>query len=217
MKAAKWCLTGLGLATAVLTTGCLCNFPDDHAVTFSAGNEGLTLVVDGAPRRVPVETHLTSNQLSSAALDDVVDALEGSRDGEGVALSFSGFDSMTNEFVAFTLALPVSLQQGDEYPVGATFTVDLSVPDPQMWGAHDLQTSNQADVAFAVATYTFPPPAYSVNFRAVSSSGTIRVTERESGRVALSLNLSFADAAGTTRSVTGVVRANLETIHPRCA
>ena len=217
MSPARLWLAGFGLSTTVATTGCLCNFPDDHAVTFSAGNEGLTLVADGVPRRVAVETHVTSNQLSASALDDVVSALEGSRDGEGVALSFSGFDQVTNEYVAFTLALPVSLQQGDEYPAGATFTVDLNAPDPQMWGARDLQTSNKADVAFAIATYTFPPPAYSVNFRAVSSSGTIRVTERERGRLALSLNLSFADATGKTKSVTGVVRATLETIHPRCA
>jgi len=168
------------------------------------------------PRRVLVETRLTSNQLSSSAFEVVVNALEGSRDGEGVALSFSGFDSITNEYVSFTLALPVSLQQGDEYPVDGTFTVDLGVPDARMWGSHDLQTSNHADVAFAIATYTFPP-AYSVNFRAVSSSGTIRVTERERGRVALSLNLNFADATGKTKSVTGVVRVNLETIQPRCA
>src|SRR5215211_6219421 len=213
MRPAKWWLTGFALATTVLTSGCLCNFPEEHAVTFSAGGEGLTLVVDGVPRRIPVETRLTSNQLSSSAFDVVVNTLEGSRDGEGVALSFSGFDSITNEFVSFTLALPVSLQQGDEYPVDATFTVDLGVPDPRMWGSHDLQTSNHADVAFAVATYTFPP-AYSVNFRAVSSSGTIRITERERGRVALSLNLSFADATDRTNSVTGVVRANLETIQP---
>ena len=210
-------VAGLALATSVAATGCICNRPEEHAVTFSAGNEGLTLVADGVSRRIPIETHLTSNQLSSSDLEFIVNTLEGSRPGEGVAVTFSGFDPVSNEYVQFTLALPVSLQSGEEYQIGATFSVDVGGSDARAWGSHDLQTSNRADVAIAIATYTFPPPQYSLNSRAVSSSGTIRVTERDPGRVGFSLDLSFADAAGKTRSVTGVVRASLETFKPSCA
>jgi hypothetical protein len=56
----------------------------------------------------------------------------------------------------------------------------------------------------------------SVNFRAVTSSGTIGVTGRENGRAELSLNLSFADATGKTALVEGRVQAVTERFTIAC-
>ena len=61
-----------------------------------------------------------------------------------------------------------------------------------------------------VATYSFPPPVYTPNFRAVTSTGTIRVVGRTQGHAQLDLNLSFTDANGTVRTVSGDAQANTE-------
>jgi hypothetical protein len=64
--------------------------------------------------------------------------------------------------------IPVTLREGDVYDVGSTFSVDVTDPaQAGFWGAHDLAQSNRADVAFVVAKYDFPPPAYTPNFVAV--------------------------------------------------
>jgi len=111
--------------------------------------------------------------------------------------------------VTIVLALPVALREGDQYPVGSTFSVEVgSAAETRLWGAHDLAQSNQAEVAFVVSTYSFPPPVHTPNFRAVSSSGTIRVVNRTEGHVQLDLNLSFTDANGSVRTVTGDAEAN---------
>jgi len=55
-----------------------------------------------------------------------------------------------------------------------------------------------------------PPPVYTPNYRAVTSTGTIRVVGRSSGHVQLQLNLAFTDASGQRRTVTGNAQANTE-------
>ena len=216
MSIRKWALTTFGLATTLSMSACACLGREEHAVTLSAGSEGLTLIADGVGRRIPVEWRFTSNQAAPSEFDFVVDAIDGSKAGEGVALTVTGSDPTTSDYVTLTMALPVSLQQGDIYNVGSTFTVDVGVTDSRAWGRHDLQQSNQADVAFATATQT-PPAVYTVNYRAVSSAGSIRVTQRSSGHVELLLNLNFADGSGRTKSLNGPVRVNLETFTASCA
>jgi hypothetical protein len=195
-----------GLAATFAINGC-CGGDEQHSVTVSAP-DSLVVTRDGATRRVEVVTQLTETQVRSPTFQFVFNTIEGSTSGEGIALTLSGNDPVSDELFLLVLALPVSLRDGDQYPIGATFNVEPGGSDPQMWGAHDLQQSNQADVAFTVATYRFPPGVYDATFRAATSTGTIRVTERERGRVELSLNLSLADAAGKTTTVTGRAQAN---------
>lgn len=210
--------TAVGLVATTALSGCnYCGADEQHAVNFGAGTAGLTVVRDGATRRIDVVGRLTSPPAEGSKFDFVFNTIDGSRTGEGIALTFSGPDPVTDETVALTLALPVSLRNSDEYPVGSTFTIDVTLDgDPRSYGPHDLQQSSQAEAAFTVAKYTFPPPTFTVNFRAVTSTGTVRVTDRDDGRVELSLNLSFVDANGKTSVVTGQVQVSTERYTPPC-
>jgi len=207
-------LIAFGLAATFAITGC-CGGDEQHAVTVSAP-DSLTVTRDGATRRVEIVTRLTQPEVSPSIFQFVFNTVEGATSGEGIALTLSGIDPVSNELVLLVLALPVSLRNGDVHTVGATFNVDPGGSDPQMWGAHDLRQSSQADVAFAVAAYSFPPGIPLVTFRAVTSTGTIRVTERERGHVMLSLNLSLADENGRTTTVSGPVQVNTERFTPSC-
>ena len=156
-----------------------------------------------------VTYHLTEPPANHNDFQFLFDALEGSTNGEGVAFTLRGQDAITQEYVWIVLALPVSLHQGDVYSVGSTFSVDVASPaQPGFWGAHDLSQSNKADVAFVVSTYS--NSGYTPNFTAVSSSGTIHVLNRTQGHVGLDLDLSFTDANGTVRTLTGPADANTE-------
>jgi hypothetical protein len=205
----KW-LSAFVLAATIATTGCDYCGPEQHAITTSAN----TLMMGGdiATRQIQYVTYrLTEPPASHDAFEFVFNALEGSTNGDGVALTLSGTDAITQEIVTIVLALPVSLREGDEYPVGATFSVEVgSTAETRLWGAHDLVESNKADVAFVVATYSFPPPVYTPNFRAATSTGAIRVVNRTRGHLQLQLNLSFTDAAGSVRTVIGDAQANTE-------
>lgn len=216
MNTARKLVSALALATTVATTGCLCGADEERAVTVSAP-DSLTVVRDGASRRIEIVTRVTEPEVSPQTFDFVYNTLEERAQGEGIVLGLSGTDPTSNELVILALALPVSLRRGDEYAVGATFSVDPGLTaDPRLWGAYDLQQSDRAEVAFTVATYSFPPPQYTVNFRAATSTGTIRVTQRQRGSVELSLNLSLVDATGKTTTVTGRVQANSERFTPPC-
>jgi hypothetical protein len=205
----KW-LSTLAVAATIGTTGCDYCGPEQHAITTSGNN--LMLGGDIATRQIQFVTYrLTEPPASHDAFQFVFNTLEGSTSGEGVALTVNGTDAVTQELVTIVLALPVRLRQGDNYTVGSTFSVDVgSITDTRLWGAHDLVDSNKADVAFVAVTYTFPPPVYTPNFRAVSSTGTIRVVDRTDGHLQLDLNLSFTDANGAVRTVTGDARADTE-------
>ena len=205
----KW-LTALVVAAAALTTGCNVCGPEQHAITTGAN----TLMLGGGitTRQIQYVTYrLTEPPATHDQFQFVFNALEGSTSGEGVAIKFTGTDAITQEVVTLILALPVALRQGDVYDVGSTFSVEVgSAAETRDWGAHDLAQSNRADVAFVVSTYSFPPPVHTPNFRAVTSTGTIRVVNRTQGHVELDLNLSFTDANGNVRTVTGDARANTE-------
>jgi hypothetical protein len=211
----KW-LSAFVLAATIATTGCDYCGPEQHAITTSAN----TLMMGGdiATRQIQYVTYrLTEPPASHDAFEFVFNTLEGSTNGEGVALTLNGTDATTQEVVTIVLALPVTLREGDQYAVGSTFSVEVgSTAETRLWGAHDLAQSNQADVAFVVATYSFPPPVYTPNFRAVSSTGTIRVVNRTQGHVQLDLNLSFTDANGNVRTVAGDGQANTEKSEALC-
>ena len=202
------CLSALVIAATIATTGCDYCGPEQHAITTSAN----TLMLGGgiATRQIQYVTYrLTEPPATHDQFQFLFNTLEGSTNGEGVAFTLKGTEAITQEVVWLVLALPVSLRQGDEYPVGATFSIDVNSPaQPGFWGAHDLAESNKADVAFVVSTYTFPPPVFTPNFTAVSTTGTIRVVNRTKGYVQLDLNLSFTDANGNVRTVTGDGQAN---------
>ncbi len=205
----KW-LQAFAVAAAIVNTGCNACGPEQHAIRTSAN----TLMMGGdiATRQVQYVTyHLTEPPARHDEFQFLFNALEGSTSGEGVAFTLKGTDANTQEVVWLVLALPVSLRQGDEYSVGSTFSVDVGSPAmTNFWGAHDLTQSDKADVAFVVSTYTFPPPVYTPNFTAVSTTGTIRVVDRTQGHLQLDLNLSFTDAAGNVRTVTGDAQASTE-------
>ena len=205
----KW-LPVLAVAATIASNGCNYCGPEQHAITTSSNS--LTMGGDIDTRQIQYVTYrLTEPPASHDAFQFVFNTLEGSTNGEGVALTLSGTDAITQEIVTIVLALPVSLRQGDQYSVGGTFSVDVGSPtETRQWGAHDLQQANMADVAFVVSTYSFPPPVHTPNFRAVASTGTIRVVNRTDGHVQLELDLSFTDATGNVRTLTGDAEANAE-------
>lgn len=204
----KW-LSTLLIGASIASSGCSFCGPEQHAV---ATSHTLTLGGDIPARQIQYGTYrLTEPPASHDAFQIVFNTLEGFSNAEGVALTFSGTDAVTQEIVTLVLALPVALREGDVYAVASTFSVDVgSNADTRLWGAHDLAQSDKADVAFVVATYSFPPPVYTPNFRAVASTGTIRVLDRTAGHAQLALDLSFTDAAGSVRTVTGAARADTE-------
>jgi hypothetical protein len=122
----------------------------------------------------------------------------------------------THDQFILALALPVTMRVGDIYLVDKTFSVD-PIDDQNLFGPYDLQQSNRVDAALTVATYNFPPATYAVTYRAVTSTGTVRVTERDRGRVMLEFELDFADAAGNTINVAGRLQADSERIQRSCS
>jgi hypothetical protein len=208
MSTPRCALSLIGLATAVALTGCSCG-PDTHAVNaFPTGQDVLTVVRDGVTRHVDAAGQVNEFIGAPENFQFVYNTIEGSTRGDGIRIGVGGDDPVTNEGVMLVFALPVSLRQGDVYTVGRTFAVEPSVdfPDPlAVWGPHDLQESNRAEVGFTTSTYTFPPAHFMIGYRATSATGTIQVTKREHGRAELNLNLSFVDAAGKTALVTGHV------------
>jgi hypothetical protein len=198
------------VAATIASTGCNYCGPEQHAITTSSS--GLSMGGGVAARTVQYVTYrLTEPPANHNDFQFLFNTLDGSTSGEGVAFTLQGTDAVTQEVVFLVLALPVALRQGDQYSVGSTFSVDVTSPaQAGFWGSHDLAQPNTADVAFVVATYSFPPAVYTPNFRAVSSTGTIRVVNRTQGHVDLDLDLSFTDANGSVRTLTGPAEANAE-------
>ena len=215
MPVMNW-LTAFVLAATIALNGCNACGPEQHAIT--TGANALMMGGDIPTRQIQFATYrLTEPPARHDEFQFLFNTLEGSTNGEGVAFTISGTDATTQQVVWLVLALPVSLHQGDEYSVGSTFSIDVGSPaQTGFWGAHDLANSNQADVAFVVSTYSFPPPVYTANFTAVSSTGTIRVVNRTDSHVELDLNLTFTDANGNVRTVTGDARANAESFPALC-
>jgi hypothetical protein len=205
----RW-ITAFVVATTIAISGCNVCGPEQHAITTAANN---LMLGGGIPtRQIQYVTYrLTEPPASHDQFEFVFNALEGSTSGQGVAIKLNGTDAITQEVVTLVLALPVALRQGDVYDVGSTFSIEVGSPtETRDWGAHDLAQSTRADVAFVISTYSFPPPVHTPNFRAVASSGSIRVVSRTQGHVELDLNLTFTDANGNVRTVTGDARADAE-------
>lgn len=200
-------------ATALAMTACCGG--EDHAVTLSAPG-GFTVSRAGVDRQVLAVMHYTQPPTPASALEFVYNAIEGSTSGKGIALSLSGSDATNHDQFILALALPVTMRVGDIYLVDKTFSVD-PIDDQNLFGPYDLQQSNRVDAALTVATYNFPPATYDVTYRAVTSTGTVRVTERDPGRIMLEFELDFADAAGNTINVAGRLQADSESIQRSCS
>jgi hypothetical protein len=119
----KW-LPACVVAATIATTGCDYCGPEQHAITTSANT--LTMGGGVATRQIQYVTYrLTEPPATPAVFDFVFNTLEGSTNGEGVALTFTGTDALTQEVVTIVLALPVALREGDQYAVGSTFSVEV--------------------------------------------------------------------------------------------
>src|SRR4051794_36034961 len=104
------------VAAAIANTGCGVCGPEQHAITTSANT--LMLGGDIPTRQIQYVTYrLTEPPATHDAFQFVFNTLEGSTNGEGVALTFTGTDAITQEVVWLVLALPVSLHEGDNYSV----------------------------------------------------------------------------------------------------
>jgi hypothetical protein len=113
----------LVLAATIGISGCNFCGPEQHAITTSAN---LTMGGDIAARQIQYATYrLTEPPASHDVFQFVFNTLEGARNGEGVALTLSGTDAVTQEIITLVLALPVALRQGDLYSIGATFAVEV--------------------------------------------------------------------------------------------
>ena len=216
MKMTRLLIPAVALSTGFGSSGCNLCGPEQHAINTSANT--LTLGGEFGTRQIQfVNIHLTQPPATADDMDFLFNTLEGSTSGDGIALTFSGTDAITQEIVTLTLALPVALREGDDYSIGTTFSINVGSTDPAMWGAHDLSQSNKAEAAFVIATYSFPPPVYTTTYRAVASTGSVHVTDRSNGHVQLQLALSFVDPNGKTRTVTGNVQASSEKSNATCS
>ena len=203
-----------GVATAIAMNGCCggeqrsvrISAPD--LLTVQVGNNTLLMYSNGS---------LTSPPISSSKLEFVFNVLEGSPSGEGITLTVRGNEATSSQAMMLSLALPVALSNGAVYNVGRTFTNDPGLEgDAAAYGPYDLAQSNQAEVAFNVSTYIFPPGTFDVTYRATNTTGTIRVTNRQRDQVELTLDLSFTDANGTPGSLVGRVLAMNERTSGGC-
>jgi hypothetical protein len=217
MNITRFALGMLVVVGATSATGCDACGPEQHAITTTAPNN-LTLGGDFGTRQVQfVNRRLTQPPATRDAFQFLFNTLDGLTTGEGVAFTLAGTDAVTQEIVTLVLALPVALREGDDYAVSATFSVDPGAPSESgFWGAHDLQQPDKAEVAFVISTYSFPPVEYTTNFRAVTSSGTVHVTGRSPGHLQVSLDLTFTDANGSVRTLTGDGRADNERFAALC-
>jgi len=160
MKIKLW-ISAFVLAATVTANGCNGCGPEQHAITTTSPNN-FTLGLPAVSRQVQfVNRRLTEPPATHEDFQFIFNTLEGSTNGEGVAVTWSGTDAGTQEIVTLVLALPVMLRDGDGYAIGSTFSVDPGTPsEAGFWGAHDLQDPNKAEVAFVISTYSFPPPVH---------------------------------------------------------
>lgn len=215
MNTRQLCAASSALVAALSMNACCGGEQHDVAIsapdlfTVNVGNNTLLMYSN---------THLTTPPLNPSTLDFVFNTLEGSTSGEGVTLTLRGSEATSNQAMMLSLALPVALRTGDVYNVGGTFTNDPGLAgDAAAYGPYDLAQPNQAEVGFNVSTYTFPPAEYDVNYRATSSSGTVRVTQHTRGQLELMVDLSFVDATGKPATLTGRVLAIAERFDASCS
>ncbi len=204
-----------GLVAATSINGCCGG--EQHAVAISAPDL-FTVNVGNTTLLMYSNTRLTTPPLNPSTLDFLFRTLEGSASGEGITLTYRGSEATSNQAMMLSLALPVALRTGDVYTAGGTFSNDPGpAGDAAAYGPYDLAQPTQAEVAFNVSTYTFPPAQYDVNYRATATSGTIRVTQHTRGQLELMVDLSFVDATGKTATLTGRVLAVAERFDASCS
>jgi hypothetical protein len=202
-----------GVLTAVVLNGC-CG-PEQHSVHVLAPDQ-VTVQLNNHTLFMYSNTSLTSPPVSSSKLGFIFSTLDGSSSGDGISLNFRGSEATSPQAMMLTLAVPVTLRNGDVYTVGRTFSTDPNVGDDPALGAYDLAQSNHAEVAFSVSNSNFPNP-YEVTYRATSTTGTITVTNRAGGQVELTLDLHFTDANGTPATAVGRVQAVNERRSASCS
>lgn len=211
----RW-IPAAALAPMLAASACICGAEDQLSVSTYAPDP-ITVTRDGVTRKIETIGQLTSPPIEASRFQFVYNTLEGASSGKGLALTFSGRDPVTDDIVILTIAVPVALRSGTEYPIGETFTIEPTIDgDPRAIGAYDLKRADQAGAAFSVSTYTFPPPQFNIGFRAVATTGSILVVQRENGGVQLRLALTFTDANGKTAVVTGRVQATTQRTSRPC-
>lgn len=202
-------------AAAALAMNACCG-AEQHSIRISAPDL-LTVQVANNTLLFYSNTSLTSPPLDPSDLEFVFNTLEGRTGGEGIMISYRGSEATSNQALMLSLALPVALQNGAVYTVGRAFSNSPDEIDANAHGPYDLVDPGKAEVALSVATYTFPPVQYDVNYRATTASGTVRITNRSSASVELNLDLSFTDATGRTATVVGRVQAAAERTKASCS
>ena len=189
---------------------------EQHSIGLSAPDL-LTVQVANNTLLFYSNTNVTSPPVNPSGLEFVFNTLEGSTGGEGVLITMRGSEATSNQALMLSLAAPVALYNGAVYTVGGAFSNYPNESDANTYGPYDLLNPSQAEVALTVSTYTFPPAHYDVNYQATTASGTIRVTNRSSEQVELTLDLSFTDATGRTASVVGRVQAVARSAKASCS
>ena len=203
-----------GVLTAIAISGCCGG--EAHQIRIAAPDL-FTVQVGNNTLLMYSNTSLSSPPVSSSKLEFIFSTLGGSTGGEGIVLPVRGHEATTPQAMMLSVALPVALRVGDVYTVSRTFTNDPTVGDDVSSGPYNLVQSNQAEVAFNISNSTFPPPSPDpVTYRATTTTGSIRVTNRQRDQVELMLDLDFTDANGIPASVTGRLVASNERTSGQC-
>lgn len=197
-----------------------CNFcgaDEERAVTISSP-DSLAITLDAQTRWHQFVTRVADAQINASDFDAVFDALE--REGSSnraVVVTLSGAGATPADLITIVLALPADMERGDRYTIGSVFTAQPGLStDPGMWGTRTLISGNTAEIGFTKSTYTFPPATHTINFRALTATGTIDVVSRSNGHVELDLAIQLKDAEGKNASLSGRVQGSTERYTPPC-
>src|SRR5215203_5188995 len=90
------------LPFAAASGGVACNFcgaDEQRAVNVGTGIDSLSVVVGGVPRKVEAVGRLIPQDIGEAEFGFVYNTIEGSRSGEGIALTLGGRDPITDDIV----------------------------------------------------------------------------------------------------------------------
>jgi hypothetical protein len=210
----------MAVALAASLSGCsaLCGAEEEYAVGLGP-NPTLTLTrgAGATPVEVPLQGRVSPYEIGAAQFDPVYRALTDGAGSSGILVSLGGEDPATHEQVTLTLLLPTPLRKGDTYPIGRAFAVPPEPAPSLAWGARAPARSGEAEVALSTMTYTFPPPAYHVQFQAASASGTVRVVDRYRGDgFSLALDVTATGADGRVFRLEGRISAVGERYTPPC-
>jgi hypothetical protein len=211
------------LATLLLTvsgvqSACIfCNAPEERSISVST-IDSLQITINGRSMALQLGAHIGQAEISRTHFDPLFNAIEDRGSANtGLLISVGGPDPATNEQVLLTIAVPADMSRNDVYTIANTFAVEPGFSTtPLTFGVRATQNPNTADVAFGTSTYTFPPPLFTVNYRATSATGTIRVTERGDGYAIMRLDIDLVDATGRTAFVNGQIQVATGRYTPPC-